>query len=701
VPPAGTSPTGDGSQGDGSLGGAQAPAGQLATIVPPPACEGIDLSGSPTNEVAMVEVEGGEVVSSTAGAQVTFVDAPIDPRPTATPFPEPLPEQKVHPVLLNWLNDQEQYPPTRPITVVVSLEENLEIPRFPSARPEYAADNAVPGTPGGTAGLGTPDGTAAPGAPADGAGPQPPSDPIDQPVKACTDALIEAIRSERAGDYTTIIDRLEEVYDATRLDYDPATKDIDFGFWLNRAVLVTLPIGQVLALAGDDDLAVEFIEPENAEERPPQSIAFAQGTTASGNTIVDARRVISDSWYSAYRELGTIAMLDTGIFRQHTSFDDAEVGVSYDCVNGDGTCLNHNNSPVYDADDSCWNHGTASADILVGNVGMTDMRLNSLKVYSTDVDGELCTDSAGLAGAERAFEAAFSQAQAHVILAEMQDSTGESAALAQAADNAFKAGRPVIAPMGNVDQLYNLTVASPAIAHRVIAVGGFDVTDLGRRPIQVQRLGHAPDGRIKPDLLAPTNSVAATNEVNPSHEVYGGTSGAAPYVAGAAALLWNRLRGTSPNIDPGLVYAFLILSGQTPYDDSLEMVGGFARDTGAGPIRLPRDGRLWSGVADLKPSPPSARTAVIDLILPTGTKVLDAALWWPEYHYVPHNNIDAFLLDGSTERAASTSEASVFERLRVESPAPAGAWKLRIQAINVDANGQFVYWAAYADTTAP
>ena len=39
------------------------------------------------------------------------------------------------------------------------------------------------------------------------------------------------------------------------------------------------------------------------------------------------------------------------------------------------------------------------------------------------------------------------------------------------------------------------------------------------------------------------------------------TSGAAPYVAGAAALLRNWILQVRPSVDPGHIYALLILSG--------------------------------------------------------------------------------------------------------------------------------------------
>jgi serine protease AprX len=82
------------------------------------------------------------------------------------------------------------------------------------------------------------------------------------------------------------------------------------------------------------------------------------------------------------------------------------------------------------------------------------------------------------------------------------------------------------------------------------------------------------DNRFKPDLQAPTNSETASTGClfgvrcamsDSAFRVFSGTSGATPYGEGAAVLARNWLRGTSFSIDPGQVYALLILSGQQPY----------------------------------------------------------------------------------------------------------------------------------------
>lgn len=276
-----------------------------------------------------------------------------------------------------------------------------------------------------------------------------------------------------------------------------------------------------------------------------------------------------------------------------------------------------------------------------------------------------------------------------VIVAEMQGNGDHFSAIAQAADAAFDAGAVVIAANGN-NGPNGSTVNCPANAHRAIGVGNFDVQT--NTQVAGQSRGPTADNRFKPDIQAPTNTETASNASNTATRVFGGTSGATPYASGAAALLRNWLRGASFSIDPGQVYAQLILSGQNEFP--------FDNTSGAGPLRLPTDGFAWWGKVSV------AHLATVDIPLGVTSNTahtFDAARWWPEvgirvlsFTLDPHNDIDLSLVDpaGSTQ-AFSVSINSVYERCRVEGRIATGTWKLRIRGFDVPFGPQTVYWAAH------
>jgi len=134
------------------------------------------------------------------------------------------------------------------------------------------------------------------------------------------------------------------------------------------------------------------------------------------------------------------------------------------------------------------------------------------------------------------------------------------------------------------------SILTPADADGAIAVGG--LKGASDALIPASSFGPRPDGRIKPDLVAPT-------EIHSGITVVGGTSGAAPHAAGAALLLRQRLmreRGAAP----------------TPAELRAELVSG-ARDLGeAGP-----DNQYGAGLVRIGLTPPRvqvrARKGVLDV----------------------------------------------------------------------------------------
>jgi hypothetical protein len=541
------------------------------------------------------------------------------------------PSEKIHPVLKGWIARRAR---DETELVMINFHDHLKIPRFPEPNTD-----------------------------------EPRSSSANKKALKLATALVQEIEDRRIDYYKRFSQELRKRYKAQVLET----------FWLVNSVLVRMPLGQVAALAKRED--VMYVEPKYPGEKPPQA-------TPNDDDVDDGRaRIVSDPYFNLGLAGGFIGLLDTGLRFTHQQFNSpSTIAFRRDCVNGGANCTAGSG---FDPTDDCWNHGTSTAAIITGNGrlgnpfrGVTAITLDSFKVYPASCGG---LDTGAVV---RAFQTAVAVLD-RVIVAEMQGGGDDLSTISSAADAAFDAGAVVIAANGNNGPAAS-TVNTPANAHRVIGVGNFDVQTLAQ--INSQSRGPAPDGRFKPDIQAPTNTETASNVSDTATRIFGGTSGATPYAAGAAALLRNWLRGSSFSIDPGQVYAQLILSGQQPYP--------FNNTSGAGPLRLPTDGWAWWG----KVSVGNGQTIDIPLqISGTRPNTFDGALWWPEWAFQfpllgrieVHNDIDLHLVDPSgVVRASSVSIPSVFERARVSGRVASGTWKLRIRGYNVNGS-QTVYWAAH------
>jgi hypothetical protein len=406
-------------------------------------------------------------------------------------------------------------------------------------------------------------------------------------------------------------------------------------------------------------------------EKPPDGIA--------NNDVDDARGlIVSDPYFNLGLTQPWIGLLDTGIRRTHVLFNSpSNIAWVRDCVNGGANCNNTSN-PGFNPNDTFWNHGTSTAAILSGNSrlgyayrGVTGVLVDSWQIYtSTGLDS---------GAAIRAIQNAVA-AYDKVLVGEMQANESETGAIATAADNAYNAGVIFVAANGNFGPASN-TVRSPGIAHKVLGVGAFRVTDQTQPDYQGR--GPATDGRYKPDIQAPTDSETASNASDTALQVFGGTSGATPYASAVAMLARNWLRqfGT---FDNGQTYAFMILYGQKSYP--------YNNTEGAGPLKMATNG--WANWGKIVVS--NGATIDIPISVGAGKKNLDGALWWPESASQAHNDIDIHLIDPTgVERARGFSAVSVFERARVSGALASGTWKIRIRGYNVPTGGQVVYWASH------
>ncbi len=256
----------------------------------------------------------------------------------------------------------------------------------------------------------------------------------------------------------------------------------------------------------------------------------------------------------AYSGRGTvIAVLDTGIDYRHPDLGgclgpDCKVIGGYDFANGDSDPLDGHG------------HGTHVAGIAAANGKIRgvapDARLLAVKVLNDNGSGP---DSNLIAG----LEWAVANGADVINLSLGSPAWPENDPLSRAAEKVVDHGVVVVAAVGNSGPLY-YTIGSPAIAQKAISVGA---SDNGDKIANFSSCGPTIDRlAIKPDLLAP-GMLRSTLPIDQpwQSEPYGtriGTSMAAPYVAGAAALLLERSPDWTPlQVKQGLVAHARDLSG--------------------------------------------------------------------------------------------------------------------------------------------
>jgi serine protease AprX len=545
------------------------------------------------------------------------------------------PAAKIDSVLIGWIADSSA---TKIDTLIVTFVNHVKIPRFPEPKVE-----------------------------------QPKTSPFN--VTALTQArvLIHSIETARAPQYSA---------DSTDLSH--LGGQVLERYWLTQAMRVTMPIGRIDSLAARPN--VVWIQRDHTNMPPP-------GLDPTGaNDVRDAIGMLhSEHYFALALNYGWVSVLDTGVNRGHNLFAGATSPFNLvgDCVDGDINCVGGN------AADVTAGHGTSSAAILAANNasptlapwrGVTAARIDVFRVYRESGEAGALVPNAAMRG----FQTATGQLD-RVIVAEMQDYGPDVAAIPGAAEGAFDAGSTIIAANGNFMATTPSTMSFPASARKVIGVGGRSISG-DHSTLAGQSYGTTVDGRQKPDLQAPSVTESAGSPQSDASFVLAGTSGATPYAAASAVLLRNWLTMAQGNIvDPGQIYAQLILSGTNPGPT-------WPPKEGVGEIVLPSEGSGLFGKIEITDC---CREVTIPIEVPSDDiKHIQAALWWPEDLVVlsggevnTHNDVDLHLIDPKgVEQATSAATLGVFERASADVGGATGQWHLKIDGKSFQHLPQIVFW---------
>ena len=223
----------------------------------------------------------------------------------------------------------------------------------------------------------------------------------------------------------------------------------------------------------------------------------------------------------------TVAVLDTGVHRAHPALAGVDVAAGYDLVDDDGNPADDGDGVDGDDDgqvDEAVGHGTAVA--AMASLAAPDARILPLRVLDSD----------GLGDAFLVAEAIRMSLERGADVINLSFSTGaqvESELLEDLIEEAEESGVVVVAAAGNGG---DGALQFPAAAEDVVAVtaAGRDgaLADFATRGAWV-------------DVAAPGSGIVASRHPGGGYATWSGSSFAAPFVAGQAALLAEERPGLS------------------------------------------------------------------------------------------------------------------------------------------------------------
>ena len=317
-----------------------------------------------------------------------------------------------------------------------------------------------------------------------------------------------------------------------------------------KLVLCRTPAGattQSLILRLQQDARVISAEPNSrvmTAEAGQSSAAFSEGSHGWNDVMDQTALVRIGAIQARTRADGSgakVAILDTGIDLDHPALANAielpgiEPGITVDPGNDRPQGVDTNLDGIIDGS---LGHGTHVAGIV--HAVAPQARLLAVRVLDSDGVG----DAFGVA---RGIVLAVGRSPDVLNLSLGLSEVSQS--IQAAVDYARATGAVVVAAAGNRDQS---TLDFPASYPPVIAVAG---TDAGDRKAAFSDYGDIVD------IAAPSEGILSTYWGG-SYATWSGTSMAAPFVSGTAALLYSRLGEASPT--SGAAVETLVRDGAMP-----------------------------------------------------------------------------------------------------------------------------------------